>query len=142
MKWYTTVFPATAHLISLLHQKREDKAASLPPIGSTSRPRKKQKPLFRIFNILKSGFYSTSEEVVTVCGMLFIRVAFEVNQAGGELVGDTWDWFVTATALPQPSPKKRLPIHSPYSHKKGKGGKGEPEVEEPDYSEYMLQTGL
>ena len=38
--------------------------------------------------------------------MVFIRMINEINDFGGALVGDAWDWFVSSTNMPVSSPRK------------------------------------
>ena len=35
------------------------------------------------------------------CGMLFIRIMDEINNIGGDLIGDSWEWFTTTTQKPE-----------------------------------------
>jgi hypothetical protein len=39
--------------------------------------------------------------------MVFIRMINEINDFGGALVGDAWDWFVSSTNTPV-SPRKAI----------------------------------
>ena len=57
--------------------------------------------LHKTLNIFKGGFYSHNEEVVMACGMLFIRIMDEINNIGGDLIGDSWEWFTTTTQKPE-----------------------------------------
>lgn len=72
------------------------------PIASTGNKRDENRKniLYKTLNIFKGGFYSQNEEVVMICGMLFIRIINEINGVGGDMVGDAWDWFVTTTVKP------------------------------------------
>jgi hypothetical protein len=45
--------------------------------------------------------------VVNTCANFFIRLINEINEIGGELVGDAWDWFVTSTYLPETISKSK-----------------------------------
>jgi hypothetical protein len=73
------------------------------PIASTGnrKDENRRNILYKTLNIFKGGFYSQNEEVVMICGMLFIRIINEINSVGGDLVGDAWDWFVTTTVKPE-----------------------------------------
>lgn len=65
-------------------------------MGSGSRDSQRN-VLHKTLNIFKGGFYSRDEDVVMSCGIFYIRLASEINQVGGELVGDAWDWFISST---------------------------------------------
>ena len=105
LKWYLSVYPHVNHLIKLLVEERDKlvKVGNLPslPAGSDMYKKPKnnvpQKSLYKTLNIFKPGFYSTNEEVVNACASLYIRIAYEINSLGGEIVGETWGWFVNST---------------------------------------------
>ena len=48
----------------------------------------------KTLNILKGGLYSKNEDVVLSCVNLFQIIVAELNLSGGEVIGQTWDWFV------------------------------------------------
>lgn len=51
------------------------------------------KTLFNALNIYKAGFYSDDKEVSRLTSEFFAQLIVEVNEYGGEIVGETWEWF-------------------------------------------------
>lgn len=51
------------------------------------------KTLFNALNIYKAGFYSEDKEVSRLASDFFSQLIVEVNEYGGEIVGETWEWF-------------------------------------------------
>ena len=54
--------------------------------------------MFKTLNIFKGGFYSKNKEVVRLCVSFFTQLIIEINSISGEIVGETWEWFVRPTA--------------------------------------------
>ena len=62
------------------------------------------KTLMKTLNILKAGFYSKNEEVVSSCINLFQAVVSELNFCGGDIVAQTWDWLTQPTEVVDENP--------------------------------------
>jgi hypothetical protein len=54
--------------------------------------------LFNALNIYKAGFYSEDKDVSRLTSEFFAQLIVEVNEYGGELVGETWEWFARPAA--------------------------------------------
>jgi len=48
---------------------------------------------------LKGGLYSKDEKVVLSCLEMFQALITELNLGFGEIVGQTWDWFVNPSEV-------------------------------------------
>lgn len=68
-------------------------------LGKAQAPAPPSKTLLKTLNILKGGFFSKDEGVVASCINLFQVIVSELNLSGGDIVAQTWDWFVQATEV-------------------------------------------
>lgn len=94
-QWYQISAQNAHHLATLLNNE----------ISSSSQ----QRVLFKTLNIFKCGFYSEDSEVARLTTEFFMTLMVEVNEAGGEIVGETWEWLVRPTpTIQEVTPVKRL----------------------------------
>ena len=100
--WYEIMVPHASHLVSLLEMETQNQAETKKPpltVGRKSAASKAPpvapiKTLLKTLNILKGGLYSKNEHVAVSCLRMLQAVVSELNLCGGEIVGQTWDWFV------------------------------------------------
>ena len=78
--WYILSTQNIGNLVVLLDQEMSASEAD-------------SKTLFNALNIYKAGFYSEDKEVSRLTSEFFSQLIVEVNENGGELVGETWEWF-------------------------------------------------
>ena len=64
-----------------------------------AKPIEPSRNLYKTLNILKGGFYSTDEEVARCCISLFQAIVQHINDIGGDLVSQLWDWFIEVSAV-------------------------------------------
>lgn len=98
LRWYGTLFPVVGTLVHLINTEKKDVLAYSKASNAAAN---RGKNLFKTLNILKNGFYSRNNEVQLACGMLFNNLIREINQTGGDIVGDAWDWFTSSTLVPE-----------------------------------------
>lgn len=47
-----------------------------------------------ILNIIKCGMFSSNLDISIACSRVLSRIGQEINNIGGELTGQAWDWFI------------------------------------------------
>lgn len=50
-------------------------------------------------NIIKCGLFSSNIDICTVCSRVLSKIGQEINEKGGELVGQAWEWFYNNKAM-------------------------------------------
>lgn len=121
VNWYGIMYPHVAHLVQLILTEKKDVLTYGSPFAPMASPghavkENRKNILYKTLNIFKGGLYSKNEDVVQACGMLFIRMISEINDNGGDLVGDAWDWFTTSTYTPE---FKRALVNPKYGNASG-----------------------
>jgi hypothetical protein len=57
--------------------------------------------------LLKGGFYSKDRDVVALCGILFTRLAQELEHIESGLNEESWNWFTRPTPTATKNHQKR-----------------------------------
>lgn len=98
-EWYANISLNSSHLVQLLNNELSSSGG---------------KNLFKTLNIFKAGFFSEDKEVTRLCGTFFTSLMMEINNYGGEIVGEAWEWFARPTFTPEPTPKTPVkPMKTP-----------------------------
>ena len=91
--------PYAGHLALLLNEELQEQ----PPLKQRRMPNAKpiepSRNLYKTLNILKGGFYSLDEEVARCCISVFLAIVQRINELGGDIVSQLWDWFISANLV-------------------------------------------